>query len=169
MAITTIGEFVAELSSLVNNNESIKKLTFPIDFKDPTVEEMVLINTYNDHLVNQRYADALEYRKNNPILESFICDANKLNLYQTLMLTVHSAEGTRYDDSNTKIAESIVNCPPIDNIQIALEAIVSMIRGITIENESKIENLELSLPKHKYVTSLPANPDSNTYYYLPEE
>ena len=101
MAITTIGEFASALSSLVDNNENIGMLTFPIDFKDPIADDMEKINTYNTYLANGDYATASTYRSEHPELESYIYDANKMNFLQTLVLTVQAAEGTRYDNSES--------------------------------------------------------------------
>lgn len=108
----TIGELVEALDSL---GDEVKSLTFPIDFKDPSLEEMEIVDTYNTYLSNGDYATALEYRTSHPELESFIFDANKMNLLQTFVLTVQSALGTKYDNSMsgseaTNVQEALDEC-----------------------------------------------------------
>lgn len=108
----TIGELAEALGSL---SEEVKSLTFPIDFKNPSLDEMEIVNTYNQYLSNGDYATALEYRTSHPELESFIFDANKMNLLQTLVLTIQSAEGTKYDNTKsgaegTNVQEVLDEC-----------------------------------------------------------
>lgn len=117
MATITIGEFAEMLSSLTDD---VKQLSFPIDFKDASPEDMNYINEYNTKLANGHYYDAIKYRKEHPELECFIWDANKMNILQTLVLTVQSAEGTKYDNSGSKLKANNVQ-DAIDELDGSLD------------------------------------------------
>lgn len=117
MATITIGEFAEMLSSLTDD---VKQLSFPIDFKDARPEDMNYINAYNTKLANGHYYDAIKYRKEHPELECFIWDANKMNILQTLVLTVQSAEGTKYDNSGSKLKANNVQ-DAIDELDGSLD------------------------------------------------
>lgn len=166
----TLRSFIEMLESLP---EEIKDLVFPIDFKDPsTPEERECIDTYNNLLATAQYEEAYLHRQLNPGLEAFIYDAAKMNYLQSLLLTVKSAEGIRYNDTVTKLGTTK---DPVENVQDAIEAIKVLSQNLdkkindNASNNTSLQNSLNKLPKHVYVTSLPASPASDTYYYLPEK
>lgn len=116
MATITIGEF-AEMLSLLTDD--VKQLEFPIDFKDASASDMVYIDEYNKLLSAGDYNGALEYRTQHPELECFIWDATKMNYLQSLVLTVQSALGTKYDNSGSEL--------DADNVQEALDELVEKV------------------------------------------
>lgn len=118
----TIGDFAKLLSSLT---DSVKQLSFPIDFKDASPEDMVYINEYNKMLAEGHYSEAIKYRKEHSELESFIWDANKMNILQTLVLTVQSAEGTKYDNSSSNLKANNVQ-DAIDELDGSLDKLIGL-------------------------------------------
>ena len=112
----TIGEFAELLSSLTDD---VKQLNFPIDFRDASPADMIYINEYNKMLAEGHYSEALKYRKEHSELESFIWDANKMNALQSLVLTIHSALGTKYNNETSKL--------DADNVQEAIDELVKTV------------------------------------------
>ena len=164
-------------------------LTVPIEFQDVSLEDYPYVNEYNRLLASAQanlddeegynaFQAAHTYRiENKDKLDKYIIDAHKLNILMTLILNAYafskgekSAINTSYDNTETKMNSQ--------NLQDAIGEIIEKINGVveyfdqaldesnkTIQDQ--IDELK-GLSKHVYVTKLPSNPDSNTYYYVPE-
>lgn len=116
MATITIGEFAELLGSLTDD---VKEIPFPIDFKDASPEDMAYIDEYNKMLANGHYYNAIQYRAAHPELECFIWDANKMNILQSLVLTIHSALGIKYNNEFSELNA--------DNVQEAIDELVEKV------------------------------------------
>lgn len=141
----TLKEYAEILSSLVETDENVANLTFPIDYQDTSIDTIELENTYMNYLSNNQFEEAKQLRKENSVLESRIWDATKANLLQTLMLTAfkfakneNSAANISYDNSTSGTQAS--------NLQEVADEICDII-GIDENNtggslSERIENLE---------------------------
>lgn len=134
----TLQQFAENLNNLVSSDENVAALTMPIDFQDVSSETLELVNTYETHLSNNDYTSAYEVRKDNPVLESLILDATKLNYLQTLMLTSYefsktekTAKNTSYDNTTSGLEAT--------NLQDAVDEISAEI-GISEGSEGSLSD-----------------------------
>lgn len=161
----TLEQFAKDLNSLVDSNENVAQLILPIDYQDTSEDTIQLENAYQTLLSQNRFGEAKALRDDNPILETRILDATKLNYLQTLMLTAYqyakeerSAKNLLYDNTESKLGS--------DNIQGAIDELLVKI----IEAMAYSDGLhEQSRNRHVYVEELPENPDPDTFYYIEEE
>ena len=84
---------------------------FPIDFKDPTVDDVPLINQYNSYLVDGDYESARNYRIDHPELDSFIDDAYKKNLLQAFAINAY-----KYAVENASCIKSVDELPTTSTV-----------------------------------------------------
>lgn len=143
----TLKQFSENLQTLVNTDENVAALTMPIDFQDVSADTLQIVNEYETYLTNNDYENAYNLRKNNPVLETLILDATKLNYLQTLMLTSYefakgekSAANMSYDNNTSGLTG--------ETVQTAIDEICDEI-GMGSKSEGslseRIENLETEL------------------------
>lgn len=135
----TLKQFAEILKELVDTNENIGSLSFPIDFQDSSVETIEAENLYQEYLRNNQYDEAEKYRLEHPELESRIFDSAKANLLQTLGLTSfqyakeeRSASNLIYDNSETRINAN--------NLQDALDYVLLNHKSYELLTESQYED-----------------------------
>lgn len=84
---------------------------FPIDFKDPTVDDVPLINQYNAYLVAGDYESARNYRIEHPELDAFINDAYKMNLLQAFAINAY-----KYVTENASYIKDVTELPTTSKV-----------------------------------------------------
>lgn len=132
METLTLKQFADMLLSLTSTDENIGSLSVPIDFQDTSADTLAIENEYQKYLEENQFEQAVNFRKANPVLESRILDAFKLNYLQALMLAAFqfakhekSALNTLYDNSESGLVSK--------NVQDATDEIVEKIKNIKIE------------------------------------
>ena len=62
-----------EIFDALSAEEKVSVL--PIDFEDVNANDYEKVQTYNQYLASNNFADAVRYRQENPVLEKYIFDA----------------------------------------------------------------------------------------------
>lgn len=135
----TLKQFSENLQTLVNTDENVAALTMPIDFQDVSADTLQIVNEYETYLTNNDYENAYNLRKNNPVLETLILDATKLNYLQTLMLTSYefakgekSAANMSYDATESQLKDE--NGELVTNVQDAIDVLDTSVNS-TVQTE----------------------------------
>lgn len=151
MATLTLKQFAEMLSSLVVTDQDVGNLTIPIDFQDMSAETLKLENDYQKLLDENKFEDAVKFRKENPVLESRILDAYKLNYIQSLMITAFelaksekTATSTSFDNKNSGLSGSPTN------VQGAIDETVKAHKTDITNMNNKIEDTKKMIPTFNF-------------------
>lgn len=84
---------------------------FPIDFQDPTTDDLPHINKYNKYIADGDYESATNYVLEHPELDTFIDNAYKRNLLQAFAINAY-----KYATENASNIKDVPELPATSKV-----------------------------------------------------